>query len=113
MALEVDGKVLETTPTGFLVNLEDWSERVAEIMAQQEELQLTDRHWDVFHYLRDEYFNNGGNQPNTRTLVKTMAEKWNDKSVNANTLYKMFPGDPSKQAGRLAGVPESRRKGGY
>ncbi len=113
MALEVEGKTIETTPTGFLSNLEDWSEKVAEAMAQNEDLELTQRHWDVINYLRDEYINNNQNQPNTRNMVKTMAKKWNDKSVNAKVLYDLFPGDPSKQAGRLAGLPESRRKGGY
>jgi tRNA 2-thiouridine synthesizing protein E len=113
MKLEVDGKVIETTPSGFLANQEDWNERVAELIAEQEDIQLTERHWDVVNYLRDEYFNNNGNQPNTRNLVKGMAQHWNDKSVNAKTLYALFPGDPSKQAGRIGGLPESRRKGGY
>jgi tRNA 2-thiouridine synthesizing protein E len=42
-----------------------------------------------------------------------MSRAWDDKSVNAKTLYDLFPGDPSKQGGRIAGLPESRRKGGY
>jgi len=50
---------------------------------------------------------------NTRTLVKAMSRTWGDKSINAKTLYDLFPGDPSKQGGRIAGLPESRRKGGY
>ena len=28
-------------------------------------------------------------------------------------LYELFPKDPSKQGGCIAGLPESRRKGGY
>ncbi len=113
MTLEVEGKTVETTPSGFLANVEDWNEQIAAVIAEQEELELTDRHWDVINYLRDEYINNAGNQPNTRNMVKAMAKKWNDKSINAKTLYDLFPGDPSKQAGRIGGLPESRRKGGY
>ena len=113
MKVEVDGKIIETTPMGFLVNVADWNEQVAEVIAEQEDVTLTDKHWDVINYLRDEYINNNGNQPNTRNLVKAIAKIWNDKSVNAKTLYELFPGDPSKQAGRIGGLPESRRKGGY
>ena len=113
MKVEVDGKAIETTPTGFLVNVADWNERIAQVIAEQEDVTLTDKHWDVINYLRDEYIDNNGNQPNTRNLVKAMAKIWNDKSVNAKTLYELFPGDPSKQAGRIGGLPESRRKGGY
>ena len=113
MTLEVDGKIIETTEKGFLVNVQDWNERIAEVIAVEEDVKLTERHWDVINYLRDEYINNAGNQPNTRNMVKAMAKKWNDRKINAKTLYDLFPGDPSKQAGRIGGLPESRRKGGY
>jgi tRNA 2-thiouridine synthesizing protein E len=113
MKLEVNGNAIPVTATGFLENIEDWSEAIAEQIAVEESLDLTDRHWDLIRMLRDEFLNNGGNQPNTRTLVKNMSKIWNDKSVNAKTLYDLFPGDPSKQGGRIGGLPESRRKGGY
>ena len=113
MSISVNGTEIATTETGFLENIEDWSEDVARAIAASEQLELQQRHWDVIHYLRDEYVNNGGNQPNTRSLVKAMSKTWNDKSVNAKTLYDLFPLDPSKQGGRIAGLPESRRKGGY
>ncbi|MDH3220138.1 MAG: TusE/DsrC/DsvC family sulfur relay protein [Gammaproteobacteria bacterium] len=113
MTISVDGVVIPTTATGFLENIEDWSRDVASAIAAEEKLELGDRHWDLIDHLRDEYINNGGNQPNTRSLVKAMSKLWDDKSVSAKTLYDLFPGDPSKQGGRIAGLPESRRKGGY
>ena len=104
---------IETTEMGYLVNAEDWSEELATQMAIRENiLELSDRHWDVINHLRDEFFNNGGNQPNTRKLVKHFEKKWGEK-IDAKVLYDLFPGDPSKQGGRISGLPESRRKGGY
>ncbi|HKK05662.1 MAG: TusE/DsrC/DsvC family sulfur relay protein [Gammaproteobacteria bacterium] len=111
--MEVGGKTIATTATGFLENQEDWNEEIAHAIAAEEGIELTDRHWDVIKYLRDEYFDNGGNQPNTRTMVKGMADIWDGEKVDAKSLYALFPGDPSKQGGRIAGLPESRRKGGY
>lgn len=113
MAMDINGKEIETTDSGFLANTEDWNEEVAKVIAEQEEIELTDKHWDVIQYLRDEYFNNNGNLPNTRNIVKAMAKAWGEKKLNAKALYDLFPGNPSKQAGRIAGLPESRRKGGY
>ena len=113
MGFTIDGREIATTATGFLENLEDWSSELASQMAAEDGLELTERHWDVIHYLRDEYINNGANQPNTRNLVKAMRLCWNDESISSKTLYDLFPGDPSKQGGRIAGLPESRRKGGY
>ncbi len=45
-------------------------------------------------------------------MIKQMSDQWGSK-IKSKDLYDLFPGDPSKQGGRLAGVPESRRKGGY
>jgi tRNA 2-thiouridine synthesizing protein E len=81
-------------------------------MAGLEQLTLTERHWDLIDYLRDEFFNNNENTPNTRAILKAMTEKWGEK-IDQRTLYDLFPLDPSKQGGRIAGLPESRRKGGY
>lgn len=113
MSLEVDGVTIETNANGYLVELSDWNEKVAEAIASKEGLTLTQRHWDLINYLRDEFFNNNENQPNTRTIVKAMQQLWDDRSVDAKTVYDLFPLDPSKQGGRVSGLPESRRKGGY
>jgi tRNA 2-thiouridine synthesizing protein E len=112
MAIEFDGRTIATTATGYLENLEEWSEELACHMARQEGIELSNRHWDVLRYLREEFFANNGHQPNTRTIVKAMSEQWGEE-VDQRALYDLFPRDPSKQAGRIAGLPESRRKGGY
>jgi tRNA 2-thiouridine synthesizing protein E len=112
MAIEFDGKTIETNDQGYLANPEDWSEGLAVAMAENEDIALTDRHWDVMNYLRSEYFDNRENQPNTRAIMKAMSDEWGEK-IKQGDLYELFPGDPSKQAGRIAGLPESRRKGGY
>jgi len=112
MAIEFNGKSIETTANGYLVNADDWSEDLAKYMAEQENITLTDKHWDLIKYLREEYFNNNQNQPNTRNIVKAMSDKWGAK-LGQKDVYELFPLDPSKQGGRISGLPESRRKGGY
>ena len=112
MAYDFDGKPIETTATGYLVNLDDWSKPLAERIAGLDGVTLTDRHWDVIDYLRDEYFNDNQNTPNTRAILKAMGERWAEK-IDQKALYDLFPLDPSKQGGRIAGLPESKRKGGY
>lgn len=113
MAYEVLGKTIETTETGFLVSPDDWDRGVAEAIAAAEGLSLTPDHWDVIEYLRDAWLNNNGEQPNNRAILKSMQERWPDRKVDNKTLFDLFPGNPSKQAGMVAGLPESLRKGGY
>ncbi|MBI3779118.1 MAG: TusE/DsrC/DsvC family sulfur relay protein [Gammaproteobacteria bacterium] len=112
MSYEFNGKTIDTDANGYLVNMDDWSKELAEHIAKQEGLTLTQKHWDLLDYLRDTYINHGGEQPNTRHIVKAMADKWGTNVIQKD-VYDLFPKDPSKQGGRIAGLPESRRKGGY
>jgi tRNA 2-thiouridine synthesizing protein E len=113
MAYEVNGKVIEATESGFLLSQEDWDREVAQAIAAAEGLTLTQDHWNVIEYLRDAYFNHNGEQPNNRAILKAMQDKWASRKVDNKTLFDLYPGNPSKQAGKIAGLPESMRKGGY
>ncbi len=104
---------LETTETGYLVNADDWSEAVGSEIAATEGIdELTPRHWDVINYLREEFFDNAETQPHDRAIVKAMSAAWGEK-IGAGDLYDLFPAQPSKLAAKIAGLPESKRKGGY
>ena len=113
MAYEVNGKTLETNASGYLENLEDWNKDVASEIAKHEGITLTPAHWDLIEFLRDRYFNHNAELANNRAIVKAMQEKWPDKKVDQKAVFDLFPGNPSKQAGKIAGLPESMRKGGY
>jgi tRNA 2-thiouridine synthesizing protein E len=113
MSYEVNGKVLEATESGFLVSQDDWDKDAAAAIAAAEGLALTQDHWDVIDYLREAYFEHNGEQPNNRAILKAMQERWAGRTVDNKTLFDLFPGNPSKQAGKIAGLPESMRKGGY
>ena len=112
MGIEFEGKTIETTSTGYLADQDDWSRELAEHLASLEQIELTPKHWDLIDYLREEYFDNNQNTPNTRTILKAMSDRWGER-VDQKTLYDLFPLDPSKQGGKIAGLPESKRKGGY
>jgi tRNA 2-thiouridine synthesizing protein E len=103
----------ETNENGYMLNPEQWTEEIGKELAAEEGVEMTDKHWDLVNFLRDEYVNNGGNQPNDRNMVKAMKAKWSGEKVDSKTLYMLFPKQPSKQAGKIAGLPESKRKGGY
>ena len=112
MALEVNGKTIETNEDGYLVDANDWDLDVAQAIADADELPMTDKHWDVVNYLRDEHVNYNGAEPNERTILKAMSKAWGEK-VSSKIMYEMFPAMPSKQGRKLAGLPKSTRKGGY
>lgn len=113
MSYEVNGNTVEADDHGYLANVGDWSEEVAKVIAESEGVALNEKAWDVINYLRDEYLNNNQNQPNERHMVKHFKEAWDKADMNAKDLYELFPKGPAKQAGKIAGLPETKRKGGY
>lgn len=112
MAIEVNGKTIQTDENGNLVNYQDWDKEVAAALAALEGIELTQEHWDVLEYLRDEYQNNNGNQPMERQINKDMGKRWG-KKITSKDLYRLFPLAPSKQGNKIAGLPYVARKGGY
>ncbi|MBI5040952.1 MAG: TusE/DsrC/DsvC family sulfur relay protein [Gammaproteobacteria bacterium] len=112
MALEVNGKSIELDDNGNLIDYTEWNEDVAKALASEDGIELTEKHFDVLNYLRTEYIDNNGEQPMERVINKGMSDIWGAK-VTSKELYELFPGAPSKQGNRIAGLPYIARKGGY
>jgi tRNA 2-thiouridine synthesizing protein E len=113
MAIEVNGQSIETDEHGNLVNTADWNEDVAKALAAADDTmdELTQEHWDVINWLREQYFEEN-EQPMERVINKGMSKVWGRK-LSSKDLYRLFPGAPSKQGNRIAGLPYVARKGGY
>ena len=111
MAIEVNGKSIETDDNGNLTDPSTWDEDVAKALAAEDGIELTQEHMDVINYLRSEYFDNN-EQPMERAINKGMSKVWG-KKVTSKDLYALFPLAPSKQGNKIAGLPYVLRKGGY
>nr|WP_231702473.1 TusE/DsrC/DsvC family sulfur relay protein [Rheinheimera lutimaris] len=101
----LNGNGLALDKHGYLANVQDWSEQVAEEFAQLESISLTAAHWEVVHFVRQFYleFNTS---PAMRILVKAMAQQLGPDKGNSKYLFKLFPQGPAKQATRIAGLPK-------
>ena len=111
MALEVNGKSIETDGNGNLTDPATWDEDVAKALAAEDGIEMTQEHMDVLNYLRTEYLENN-EQPMERAINKGMSKVWGRK-VSSKDLYVLFPLAPSKQGNKIAGLPYIARKGGY
>ena len=111
MALEVNGKSIETDGNDNLTDPATWDEDVAKALAAEDGIELTQEHMDVLNYLRTEYLENN-EQPMERAINKGMSKVWGRK-VSSKDLYVLFPLAPSKQGNKIAGLPYIARKGGY
>ena len=98
------GQPVKVYASGNLVNLEDWSEDLAYILAQKEGIQLSSEHFTVINFLRKFYFQYGVT-PMVKVLIRHMAEELGSDAANKDHMYKLFPGGPAKQGSRIAGLP--------
>ncbi|WP_414147094.1 TusE/DsrC/DsvC family sulfur relay protein [Erwinia sp. BNK-24-b] len=100
-----DGKEIERDAQGYLLNTTDWSEALAPQLAEEENIVLSEAHWEVVHFVRNFYleFNTS---PAVRMLVKAMAKKYGEEKGNSRYLFRLFPEGPAKQATKIAGLPK-------
>lgn len=100
----VDGEELLMDGEGYLLDLDAWSEQFVHARAVQEELELTNEHWEVIYYIR-EFHDNHGVQAPVRDMLKHFKKVWGKEKANTRYLHEIFPkGGPQKQGNRLAGV---------
>jgi len=97
----VAGTAVDTNDEGFFTHPDQWTEAMAPELAAAEGIDpLTDQHWTVIRFMRNE-FAEKGTGPTVRVLGKT-------SGVTVKELYQLFPKGPAKIAARIAGIPKPR-----
>ncbi len=96
---------VDTDHEGYLMRREDWSTELAEQLAQADNIDLTEAHWEVIHFLQ-EYYENYEIAPAIRILTKQIGKRFGKEKGNSKYLYELFPKGPAKQACRYAGLPK-------
>lgn len=82
---------------GFMADPNQWTPEIAAVLAQAEGIDtLTDRHWMVIRFVRDE-FAKSGQSPTLRTITKK-------SGIDTKELYELFPKGPAKKVARIAGL---------
>ena len=105
MAIEIKGKSIDTDEEGYITNLADWNEDVADYLAKEEGIDMSENHWEVVNFLR-EYYDEYQIAPAVRVLTKAIGKKLGKEKGNSKYLYELFPYGPAKQACKIAGLPK-------
>ena len=92
---------VEVNDEGFFVHPEQWSDAIGVEIARTAGIDpMTDRHWQVVRYMRQQYLDTG-TAPSIRALGKA-------SGVPVKELYQLFPKGPAKLAAKIAGIPKPR-----
>lgn len=95
----------ERNNEGFLESAERWNPKVAEIIAGEDSIDLSDNHWEIIKFLREFYKQHEISPPSNRLFVKAVKEAFGEEKGNSIYLMQLFPGTPAKTACRIAGLP--------
>lgn len=95
----------ERDAEGYLIDPADWNDEVAQALAQEEDIQLTDDHWDTLRFMR-EYFDEHQVIPDARFVIKHLAERVGKDAQKK--LFELYPYGYVKQACKIAGMRRPR-----
>ena len=82
--------MVETDPEGYLVNREDWTPELAVQLAQQENITLTDAHWELVPLVQS-FFDTFEHSPANRPLANWIKQHLGPDKAKTLYLRGLFP----------------------
>ncbi len=97
----IAGHEVEVNEEGFLTQPDQWSEDLAPELAKLIGIPaLTEDHWKLIHFLRDDYASQG----ETATLRRVSTQT----GTPVKALFGLFPGKPAKKMSYVSGLPKPK-----
>ena len=96
----LDGHTVHVDEEGFLTEYAEWDEDLARVLAANIGIDLTDAHWKVLRFLREDYQEKG----ETATTRRVHAVG----GVPVKEQFALFPKKPGKKMAYIAGLPKPR-----
>ncbi|MFO7621764.1 MAG: TusE/DsrC/DsvC family sulfur relay protein [Bacteroidales bacterium] len=91
------GITVEVTEEGYFTDSSQWTKEIAEEIAREEGIALTDQHFAIMEFLRNRH--KSGDPLSIRSINHSGV-------IDVKTFYQLFPGAPLKKATKIAGIPK-------
>ena len=95
---ELNGHTVHVDDEGFLTEYAEWDEDLAKVLATQIGIDLTEDHWKVIRFLREDFKAQG--ETATARRVQTVG------GVPVKAQFALFPKKPAKKMAYIAGLPK-------
>jgi tRNA 2-thiouridine synthesizing protein E len=90
---------IDVNEEGYLTDFSQWNKAIAEELAKEQGIEMTDKHWEVIDYIHDKYKNE--DPLSIRGIKKSGV-------IDIKEFYSLFPGGPLKKATLIAGIPKPK-----
>ncbi|NOY38415.1 MAG: TusE/DsrC/DsvC family sulfur relay protein [Chlorobi bacterium] len=91
------GVNVEVNDEGYLTDPSQWTPVIAKELAKEENIELTDKHFEVLNFIREEH---------AKGNVLTIRKVGKSGVVDIKGFYDLFPGGPLKKASKIGGIPK-------
>jgi tRNA 2-thiouridine synthesizing protein E len=95
----------ERDTEGYLIEPGDWNEEIAQVLAQDEDIQLSEDHWDAIRFMR-EFYEERRVAADARFVIRHLARRMGKDAQKR--LFELFPYGYVKQACKIAGMRRPR-----
>ncbi len=93
----IAGKTVQVNEEGFMTDPKEWTREIAVELAKEEGIaELTDAHWKVIEFCRQDAASTG-KAPTLRRITTAAG-------VPTKELFALFPKGPAKKVARIAGL---------
>jgi TusE/DsrC/DsvC family sulfur relay protein len=96
----IAGHAVEVNDEGFLTQPDQWSDELGGELARLIGIELTEPHWKLVHFLREDYSRQG----ETATLRRVSTQT----GTPVKSIFELFPGKPAKKMAYVAGLPKPK-----
>jgi len=94
----MNGRDVHVDDEGFLTEYEEWDEDLAKVLAANIGIDLTEAHWKVVRFLREDYATQGETATTRRVQMAG--------GVSVKDQFALFPKKPGKKMAYVAGLPK-------
>ncbi|MFI0431826.1 MAG: hypothetical protein RLZ55_934 [Actinomycetota bacterium] len=94
----IAGQEVQINDEGFLTEFDEWNEAIGAELAGNIGVEMTDRHWEVIRFLREDYQEKG--ETATTRRVQTVG------GFPTKEQFQLFPKKPAKKMAYIAGLPK-------
>ena len=96
----IAGRTVDVNDEGFLTDPAAWNEEMGTELARLIGVEMTDAHWKVIRFLREDFAVMG----ETATLRRVSTQA----GVPVKDLFALFPKKPAKKMAYVAGLPKPK-----
>lgn len=96
--IDIAGFQVNVNDEGFLTSYDEWNEEIAKVLAQNIDVEMTDEHWALIKWLREDYKAQG----ETATTRRVQSAG----GIPVKRQFELFPKKPGKKMSYIAGLPK-------